>query len=131
MAILKLDDAGRINKFFEAEVKTMNNGIRSIKMNSQADALRHEMELSVIDSKIEDAEETVKDAYLAVSVEDIKSNDDMTRFSVKYWANIESKEAALEKLKEQRKADVEQYEKTLADRNAKIAKYEARIIKIS
>ncbi len=131
MSILKLDDAGKLEKFFAGEVKTIKNGIKAIEMNKQTAALQHEMALSEIDSQIEDAEEALADSYTAVTVEEINSNDAMKSFSSKYWDNIEAKERKLQSLKDDRKAKVEAYDKALEERNAKIAKQEARIAAIS
>jgi hypothetical protein len=131
MSILKLDDAGKLSKFFEGEVKSIKNGIKAIEMNKQTAALQHEMALSEVDSQIEDAEEALADSYTAVTVEEINSNDAMKSFSAKYWGNIEHKERALQSLKDDRKARVEAYDKALEARNNNIAKQEARIAAIS
>ena len=131
MSILKLDDAGKLSKFFEGEVKSIKNGIKAIEMNKQTAALQHEMALSEIDSRIEDAEEALKDAYTAVTVDDINNNDAMKAFSPKYWGNIEAKEDRLQRLKDDRKARIEAYDKELEKRNEKITKQEARIAAIS
>lgn len=131
MSILKLDDAGKLEKFFTGEVKTIKNGIKAIEMNKQTAALQHEMALSEVDSQIEDAEEALADSYTAVTVEEINSNDAMKSFSTKYWDNIEAKERKLQSLKDDRKARVEAYDKALEARNNNIAKQEARIAAIS
>ena len=131
MSILKLDDAGKLSKFFEGEVKSIKNGIKAIEMNKQTAALQHEMALSEIDSQIEDAEEALKDAYTAVTVDDINNNDAMKAFSPKYWGNIEAKEDRLQRLKDDRKARIEAYDKELEKRNEKITRQEARIAAIS
>ena len=131
MSILKLDDAGKLSKFFEGEVKSIKNGIKAIEMNKQTAALQHEMALSEVDSQIEDAEEALADSYTAVTVEEINSNDAMKSFSTKYWDNIEAKERKLQSLKDDRKARVEAYDKALEARNNNIAKQEARIAAIS
>ena len=131
MAILKLDDAGRLEKFFKNEVKSLKSDIKVIEMNKQTAALQYEIALSEIDDKIESAEEALKDAYRAVKIEDINNNDAMKQFSNKYWYNIDIKESNLEALKEERKAIVKNYEDQLELRNKKIAKREARIKAIS
>ena len=131
MAILKLDDAGRLEKFFKNEVKALKSEIKVIEMNKQTAALEYEIALSEIDDKIESAEEALKDAYRAVKIEDISNNDAMKQFSSKYWANIDNKEATLESLKKEREAIVKNYEDHLEARNKKIAKREARIKAIS
>ena len=131
MAILKLDAAGKLEKFFKNEVKSLKSDIKVIEMNKQTAALQYEMALSEIDDKIESAEEALKDAYRAVKIEDINNNDAMKQFSGKYWNNIDTKESNLEALKEERKAIVKNYEDHLEARNKKIAKREARIKAIS
>ena len=131
MSILKLDDAGKLEKFFAGEVKSIKNGIKAIEMNKQTAALQHEMALSGIDSQIEDAEEALKDAYTAVTMDDISNNDAMKSFSEKYWSNIEAKENKLQRLKDDRRARIEAYDKELERRNEKIANQEARIAAIS
>ena len=131
MSILKLDDAGKLEKFFAGEVKTIKNGIKAIEMNKQTAALQHEMALSEVDSQIEDAEEALADSYTAVTVEEINSNDAMKSFSTKYWDNIEAKERKLQSLKDDRKARIEAYDKALEARDNNIAKQEARIAAIS
>ena len=131
MAILKLDDAGRLEKFFKNEVKLLKSEIKIIETNKQTSALQYDIALSEIDDKIEDAEEALKDAYRNVKIEDINNNDAMKEFSSKYWANIDNKEATLESFKEERKAIVKNYEDHLEARNKKIAKREARIKAIS
>ena len=131
MSILKLDDAGKLSKFFEGEVKSIKNGIKAIEMNKQTAALQHEMALSEVDSQIEDAEEALADSYTAVTVEEINSNDAMKSFSAKYWDNIDVKERKLQSLKDDRNARVEAYDKALEARNNNIAKQEARIAAIS
>ena len=131
MAILKLDDAGRLEKFFKNEVKNLKSEIKVIEMNKQTAALQYEIALSEIDDKIESAEEALKDAYRAVKIEDINNNDAMKQFSNKYWNNIDIKEINLGALKEERKAIVKEYEAELEARNKKIAKREARIKAIS
>ena len=131
MAILKLDDAGRLEKFFKNEVKLLKSEIKVIETNKQTAALQYDIALSEIDDKIEDAEEALKDAYRNVKIEDINNNDAMKQFSSKYWANIDNKESTLEALKEERKAIVKEYEDNLEARNKKIAKREARIKAIS
>jgi len=120
-----------LEKFFAGEVKAIKNGINAIELNKKTAALQHEMALSEIDSKIEDAEEAVKDAYTAVTVEQINSNDAMKSFSNDYWANIDSKESKLERLKKDREAQVKSYDEQLEARNEKIAKQNARIAAIS
>ena len=131
MAILKLDDAGKLEKFFKNEIKALKSEIKVIETNKRTAEIQYENNLAEIDDRIEDAEEALKDAYRAVKIEDINNNDAMKQFSTKYWNNIDNKEATLESLKKEREAIVKNYEDQLELRNKKIAKREALIKAIS
>lgn len=131
MSILKLDDSGKIHKFFKSEVKRLNSDIDNIEMNKQSAEVKQKNDLSQIDYKIEDTEEELAESYTAVKIEDIGSNDANQSFSVRYWGNIDAKERRLKTLKESREAVVKDYEETLKNRNEKIAKIRERIAAIS
>jgi len=131
LAILKLDDNGKLEKFFKREVKTLNEEIETIEMNKQSSALQLKSDLSKIDNQIEDLQVAVDEAYEAVTIEDLKSNESMGSFSATYWTNIERKEAVLENLIKERTRIQERYDEDLKGRELKIAKRTARISKIS
>ena len=57
MKLLKLDDAGKINKFFAKEVKNAETGIRDIKNYISALKNQYEANVAKINDKIEDAKE--------------------------------------------------------------------------
>ena len=131
LKLLKMDDAGKVSKFFKKEVKRLREEIKTFEMNKQTAEMEFERRLSKYDSQIEDAEEAVKDAYTKIQVEELSSNETMENFSVKYWRNIDAKEYSLKILAEERKKAVEQYELAVRDRDEKIAKRIQRIEKLS
>ena len=131
LKLLKMDDAGRVSKFFKKEVKRLKEEIKTFEMNKQTAEMEFERRLSKYDSQIEDAEEAVKEAYTKIQVEELTSNDAMEIFSAKYWSNIDVKEYLLKGLVDERKRTVEQYENTVKERDEKIAKRVQRIEKIS
>ena len=131
LKLLKMDDAGRVSKFFKKEVKRLREEIKTFEMNKQTAEMEFERRLSKYDSQIEDAEEAVKEAYTKIQVEELTSNEAMENFSAKYWSNINDKEYLLESLVDARKRAVEQYEITVKERDEKIAKRFQRIEKIS
>ena len=131
LKLLKMDDAGRVSKFFKKEVKRLREEIKTFEMNKQTAEMEFERRLSKYDSQIEDAEEAVKEAYTKIQVEELTSNEAMENFSAKYWSNINDKEYLLESLVDARKRAVEQYEITVKERDEKIAKRVQRIEKIS
>lgn len=131
MSILKLDDAGRLEKFFTGEAKRFDSKIKAIEMNKKTSALQLELKMDGLVSKIEDAEASVADAYRAVKPENISTNDAMESFSERYWSNIEAKEAALARLIAEKEASQKVYDEELKGREEKIAAYKSRIAKIS
>lgn len=131
LKLLKMDDAGRVSKFFKKEVKRLKEEIKTFEMNKQTAEMEFERRLSKYDSQIEDAEEAVKEAYTKIQVEELTSNEAMENFSAKYWSNINDKEYLLISLVDARKRAVEQYEITVKERDEKIAKRVQRIEKIS
>ena len=131
LKLLKMDDAGRVSKFFKKEVKRLREEIKTFEMNKQTAEMEFERRLSKYDSQIEDAEEAVKEAYTKIQVEELTFNEAMENFSAKYWSNINDKEYLLESLVDARKRAVEQYEITVKERDEKIAKRVQRIEKIS
>lgn len=131
MAILKLDEAGKVEKFFKNEVKRLNDEIKTIEMNKKTAELEYEMKLRQLEDKIEDAEIAIQEAYENVKLENISNNEAMSSFSKTYWANIEKKESDLEYLLEEKKTTIEDYEEALKIRNEKIEKRKAKIEKLA
>ena len=131
MAKLKLDDSGKLHRFFKGEVKRFKDEIDTIETNKQVEEVKQKQALSSIDNDIEDAEEALEEAYTDVNIEEIGSNEAMKNFSNKFWRNIEAKEQRLKELKEYRERVIESYERLLKERNEKIAKRQERIKAIS
>lgn len=131
MAILKLDEAGKVEKFFKNEVKRLNDEIKTIEMNKKTAELEFEMSLKQLEDKIEDAEAAIQEAYENVKLEDINNNEAMNSFSRVYWVNIDRKESDLETLLDAKKNTIENYEKALKARNEKIEKRKAKIEKLA
>jgi len=92
--VLKMDDSSKIENFLSREVKSQQRAIDALEMNRSTATLQLKGDLSEIAEKIEDAEVAVEEAYEAVTIADVKSNESMTNFSPAYWANIQKKEAA-------------------------------------
>ena len=131
MSILKLDDAGRVEKFLAGEAKKFESKIKAIEMNKKTAALELELKLGELDSKIEDAEAALEDSYAAVKPENINTNEAMADFSEKYWDNIDSKTSRLARLTDEKESIQKRYDEDLKARDEKIAVIKARIAKIS
>ena len=130
MHILKLDDAGKIEKFFVRQTKEAAQSVSGIKTNMGIKKTQLEASIQKLEDKIEDAREAVKDAYTNVKVEDVATNADMESFSSKYWGKIRDAEDKVSKLEEELKFIKEKAGEEEKEDLAQIAKWESRIVKI-
>ena len=130
MHILKLDDAGKIEKFFVRQTKEAAQNASGIRTNMGIKKTQLEASIQKLEDKIEDAREAVKDAYTNVKVEDVATNADMESFSSKYWGKIRDAEDEVSKLEEELKFIKEKAGEEEKEDLAQIAKWESRIVKI-
>lgn len=131
MSLLKLDDAGRIDKFYRQEIKSSKESIEGLELNLQVYELERKQEVTRSNKNIEDAEAEVEAAYDNVKPENVANNATATAYSSTYWANVEAAERKLGKLKESAKKAEEAYNEKVADVKDQIAKYQYRIDKLS
>lgn len=129
--VLKLDDASKIENFLSREVKSQQRAIDALEMERATATLQLKGELSEVEDNIQDATVAVEEAYEAITVGDIKSNESMTTFSAKYWFNIKSKEDALALLIKNKDKIQEAFDKKIEVLDDQIAKRKERIAKIS
>jgi len=131
MAILKLDDAGKLGKFFNQEVKSSREAIAGLELNIQVKNLERKQQVNKSDKAIEDASDEVEGAYQSVKPENIDTNAKMTAFSYDYWEGVKRAEKRLGHLQEQAKVAKEVFEKELEEIALQIKKYKARIDRIT
>lgn len=131
MSVLKLDDAGKISKFFEQEIKDNQNANKKLNMKIKTLELAREIEVSEFAGKIEDAAADVDTAYQAIKPSDVASNSAMKSFSSTYWCGVKDAESKLERIEESAKDAKEAYEKAVETIEKQIAKRKARIAKIN
>jgi len=108
-ALLKLDDAGRLEKFFTREIKKLERGIAAIEANKKTAKMNYDLDLIKVSEEIEDLQQAVEDAYEGVSVDAIKTNADSDAFAEKYWEAIEIAERHLETAEKHSKKLTEEY----------------------
>lgn len=131
MRILKLDDAGKVQSFFDREIKKLKRNVETLKKNIENVKFNSERVLDEYREKLEDAEKALDDAYEGVKLSDIENNAKQEEFSAKYWDNIDYKTEAIERIKKAIKYETESVEETIKEYNKQIAEIEFRISKIS
>lgn len=130
MKLLKLDDAGKVEKFFRKEIKKHENVIRDTNNLLTAMGNAHEAKLQEIDDKLEDARESLEATYTDVLPANVATNDAMESFAYEYWSRVDAAEDKVKRLEEHRKILIEKYDKEVEATKEKIAKAKARIDKI-
>jgi len=131
MKVLKLDEAGKISKFIGQEIKSFKEKIEALNLNLQILELTRRQNVAKSDKNIEDAKDAVEAAYQNITMDDVANNAAMTSYSSRYWAGITGAEESLERLERSAKDATESYDKEVAGVKEQIAKYQARINKIS
>lgn len=131
MSILKLDDDGRLDRFYDKQIKIFKDFIKNIKNNSGTLEVKFDQDCDKLNDDIQDAKEALDDAYAAIKPEDVANNESMKAFGLVYWTNIEEKERVVTALEEKLEKVIKLYEEGVKERSKKIAMYEARIAKIS
>jgi hypothetical protein len=130
MKLLKLDDAGKISKFFNQEVKSAKEAIEGIELNIQAKELYRKQALSKSEKEIEDATAELEDAYQNVLPENVDTNAKMTAYSAQYWAGVKKAEEKLARLNKEAEEAAKRHEEYIKGEKEQIAKYQARIARI-
>ena len=131
VAFLKLNDAGRIQSFFDSETKNCKVQIKKLESNLKQTDLQNEIELEELERKIEDAEGAVDDAYLNVDVEAIKTNADKDSFARIYWGRIKSADQDLEYLQQAHADKLKSIKENKERIEKQIAAYNVRIDKLN
>lgn len=127
MKFLRLDDASKIQAFFNREAKHSKSQIETRKHNIQALELQYKQDINRLEEELEDAEISLEDSKIAVTVEDVKTNDLMDAFARDYWGRIEANEERIASLKKALVERKETLDKAVADIREGIAKHEKRI----
>lgn len=123
LAFLKLDEAGKIGSFLDKEVKKLGKAISNHKRNLDKYISERQEEIENLNDKLEDAKEALEDAYIGISLDNVKNNDAMDRFSSTYWDNIEEKEIAIENFE----AQIERKLKLINEETVRVEKIVTRL----
>lgn len=131
MKVLKLDEEGKVGKFFAKEIKKCETAIRDLKNNRTAHVNTFSSASEKLADKLEDAKERVESAYQAVTIEDIPNNEAMESFSSRYWNGVTVAEARVTSIEAEIKKANEEQEKLLKEVDDQIAAYTNRISRIN
>ncbi len=131
MAALKLGEEGKIGSFFNKLESDFNREIKAIKHNISGLEFEHEQRLEKLNEQLEDAEKAVEDAWMNVTADKVGTNAAQDSFKHYYLAAITMAEAKVEQIKTNIKDAKGEYKERIEDLNNQIAKYEARLARIT
>lgn len=125
--ILNIGEDAKINNFFAREVKKFEKFIRDLKRNLTTLENQYTDDVDDVNEKLIDAKEAVEDAKIAVTLDDVKTNDAADSFATIYWTNIDAKTKEVERLEQKLKDLKDTFEKETQKVKDQIEKYQKRI----
>ena len=131
LAILKLDEAGKIESFLQKQVKMLQKSIVTNTKNLEKFIAEVRDNIETLDEQIEDAEQALEDAYEKITLKDVETNEAMNRFSDIYFDNIDKCEAVIVKLESDKEKLLNEINSQTLAVNKIITKLQSRIDAIS
>ena len=127
----KLGEEGKVENFFAKQRKTMNREVQTLEKRIDTMEFSHKQKLEDYDDRIEDAEANVENAYLAVDVDSLGTNESLTEFAEVYWNKVTLAEANLDTLREDRELCIEKHNEAVKAEREQMAERKRRLSKIS
>ncbi len=131
MAKLKLGDNGKLQNFFDKQIKNLKNEIKDYQKAIENEEYNSKNRIDSLKEAQEDAEVELQDAYDNVKPEDVETNAKQDQYAITYWQDIEDKEAVLEEIKMEIEEEEKNTKALIEAYQAQIKEREHRISKIS
>jgi len=131
LAKLNITERGKIENFFMKQRSELNKEIRDLTKNKKTLIDDHQDAVEDLNEKLADAQVEVEEAYTAVTVEDISSNEKAKAFANNYWDNIEVAEQRVEGIKDQILDAEEDFNNEIEEIDTQIDERQRRLNKIS
>ena len=126
-AFLKLGDDGKIASFYQKLEKQFRRDIKNVEAAIQIAISNFEQVTDKYVDDLADANEAVDNAWLAITAENVATNEDQTEFMVYYMGNIERAERAAKAIQQTYDEAKAVHDKLIEKENARIAVANARI----
>jgi uncharacterized protein YjbJ (UPF0337 family) len=111
LATLKLGEDAKINSFFLREVKKLKSSIKAHEKNLEMSEFELNAAIDRIQDQLEDARESVKQAFESISPADVSNNGMADEFSKIYWGRIKAAQGNVTSLEKELEAAKESFEK--------------------
>jgi prefoldin subunit 5 len=131
VALLQLTDSGRIQHFFDKQIKNLQREIAALERNITTLTFHHEADLDASKEKLEDAKAELESAYLNVTIDQVDNNAKQDAYSSVYWANVERAEEKVQQLEKSIESKIDAFKDQIKDIEVQIAERKRRVEKIS
>jgi hypothetical protein len=131
VSFFNLGEEGKVENFFTKQRKVLEREVASIQKRIDNYKFVHSQTMEDFTDRIEDAEAEVENAYLAIDVERLGSNEQSSAFAEDYWRKITVAEGNLDSLEEARDLAVEAHKETLKRESEQMGERKRRLVRIS
>lgn len=111
LAILKLDEAGKIGAFLDKQVKLLNKSIATHKKNLEKFISEAQDGIELLDEQLDDAKQALSDAYTNVTLDDVYSNEMANSYSDIYWDSIDTCQNKIDNLEQSKQNSLDKIKK--------------------
>lgn len=131
ITFFKLGDSGKLDSFFTRLVRDFERAVNQIEINMNILKSQYDQQITEIEEALEDANQSVEDAWKNVTPEQVATNALQESFKNDFIANIERAEAAVDRHQERLEKAKERYKEERQEMADQIKAYKARIAKIT
>lgn len=129
--LLKLDEEGKLSKFFAKIEKRFKRDLEGIKHNLAALKFEYERTMAGLQDKLEDAKAAVEESLLSIPLEALKDNNSMDQYADQYLSAIKQAEDKVEKIEFEIKETEKTFTKESEALNKTAAHIEAKLAQIN
>jgi len=101
MTMFSLGESGKLDSFFEKVVKQLTRDLEALRHNLKTRRMEFTHQMDLFKDKLIDANEALKNAYLKIEVEKIKTNSDQTDYIPIYLRNIGDKKRVISSIEKE------------------------------
>lgn len=126
-ATLKLGDAGKLDSFLGRVVKQLEKEIKGLKRSLGNEEYNHDNRIEELEDKLADAKKQREDAYLAIDMDSIGTNQKEAAYVDTYLENLDDHDEAVEAIETEIKEENEAFDEAKKDNQERIDSLQARI----
>ena len=127
MAMLNLGEEGKLSSFFSKVEKKLKREINILSRNLETVKAKYEQKIEDLTDQLQDANETLNQAYYHVDVDTIQTNESQSNYVDVYLDNIDEKLMVVKSIQTQIEREKETFEKFQKETEEQIISLQKRI----